>query len=512
MMKTSKIILDRLPRISSDKVEEKNKCIHFFRYIQEQFQHSGLAVGLIADIIQPAHSTSRIYKIEVKKAERIVNEFLVGPNDQILIGRSSKVTLQLSDENVSGVHCRICQDYNGRLFLTDLNSRNGTRLNDKLVSPFRKVPFQDSSLAVIGLFQLRITDTEIRTIQNIPLKIWCSLLTVRRNGNSKTFYLEFSDSLQDRKICIQVNPDSAILFAACYFSLDVSLEIIALLPEELKDILMQECLQSMLERINRRYGSLWTLKLSWKKDCSENDDVLDLVSTIKWCGWFIPLDLQIGIPGFANLISKFPVKQCDSYYRFIKKCLGSFSTRLSLVVAECSMDEIEYSSLMPKDFIMLELPGRVTEGVVHPIDLIIQVSGCVENSLFVKAECTIQDGQYLYKIVEVKSEGDIMMSHKRKSALDESSYASQLCETKLFDMREVKMLKATIELGRMTLSCREFAEISPGSVLKAGVNPDDLLEMRINDEIVARGRLVLIDEELGLEIIEKRCANDLTSD
>jgi flagellar motor switch protein FliN/FliY len=63
-------------------------------------------------------------------------------------------------------------------------------------------------------------------------------------------------------------------------------------------------------------------------------------------------------------------------------------------------------------------------------------------------------------------------------------------------------LGATVELGRSRLSVREVLALGPGSVVeldKLAGEPADLL---INGKLLARGEIVVIDENFGIRITE----------
>jgi flagellar motor switch protein FliN/FliY len=68
-------------------------------------------------------------------------------------------------------------------------------------------------------------------------------------------------------------------------------------------------------------------------------------------------------------------------------------------------------------------------------------------------------------------------------------------------IRSVEM-NVTAELGRSTMTVRELLELSPGSVIeldRAAGSPVDLL---VNGTIIARGEVVVIDEEYGIRVSE----------
>jgi flagellar motor switch protein FliN/FliY len=68
-------------------------------------------------------------------------------------------------------------------------------------------------------------------------------------------------------------------------------------------------------------------------------------------------------------------------------------------------------------------------------------------------------------------------------------------------IRSVEM-NVTAELGRSTMTVRELLELTPGSVIeldRAAGSPVDLL---VNGTIIARGEVVVIDEEYGIRVSE----------
>jgi flagellar motor switch protein FliN len=63
-------------------------------------------------------------------------------------------------------------------------------------------------------------------------------------------------------------------------------------------------------------------------------------------------------------------------------------------------------------------------------------------------------------------------------------------------------MEVTVELGRATMTVRELLALSPGEVLeldRAAGSPADLL---VNGRLIARGEVVVVDEDFGLRITE----------
>ncbi len=64
------------------------------------------------------------------------------------------------------------------------------------------------------------------------------------------------------------------------------------------------------------------------------------------------------------------------------------------------------------------------------------------------------------------------------------------------------VLDVTVELGRTRMSVRELLSLTPGTVLeldRAAGSPADML---VNGRVVARGEVVVVDEDFGLRVTE----------
>jgi len=64
------------------------------------------------------------------------------------------------------------------------------------------------------------------------------------------------------------------------------------------------------------------------------------------------------------------------------------------------------------------------------------------------------------------------------------------------------VMDVTVELGRTRMSVRDLLELTPGTVLeldRAAGSPADLL---VNGRLIARGEVVVVDEDFGLRVTE----------
>lgn len=62
-------------------------------------------------------------------------------------------------------------------------------------------------------------------------------------------------------------------------------------------------------------------------------------------------------------------------------------------------------------------------------------------------------------------------------------------------------LDVTIELGRSTLSIKRILELAPGSIIELDRMAGEPVDLRVNNKVVAKGEVVVIDESFGIRIL-----------
>ncbi len=63
-------------------------------------------------------------------------------------------------------------------------------------------------------------------------------------------------------------------------------------------------------------------------------------------------------------------------------------------------------------------------------------------------------------------------------------------------------LKVTVELGRTRLAIREILQLAQGSVLELAKFAGEPLEVLVNDKLVARGEVVVVNEKFGIRLTD----------
>jgi flagellar motor switch protein FliN/FliY len=63
-------------------------------------------------------------------------------------------------------------------------------------------------------------------------------------------------------------------------------------------------------------------------------------------------------------------------------------------------------------------------------------------------------------------------------------------------------LKVTVELGRTKLAIREILQLAQGSVVELSKFAGEPLEVLVNDKLVARGEVVVVNEKFGIRLTD----------
>jgi len=58
------------------------------------------------------------------------------------------------------------------------------------------------------------------------------------------------------------------------------------------------------------------------------------------------------------------------------------------------------------------------------------------------------------------------------------------------------------KLGQATLTVADLLALKSGSVVKLNLKMNELIELRLNDSVVARGEIVAVDDSFGVRIVE----------
>lgn len=63
-------------------------------------------------------------------------------------------------------------------------------------------------------------------------------------------------------------------------------------------------------------------------------------------------------------------------------------------------------------------------------------------------------------------------------------------------------LKVTVELGRSRMSIRDILQLSQGSVVELSKLAGEPLEVLVNEKLIARGEVVVVNEKFGIRLTD----------
>ncbi len=63
-------------------------------------------------------------------------------------------------------------------------------------------------------------------------------------------------------------------------------------------------------------------------------------------------------------------------------------------------------------------------------------------------------------------------------------------------------VQLTVRLGSCELPMREMLELGPGAVIQLNQRANDPVSLYVNDKLIARGEVVVLEEAFGIKITE----------
>ena len=63
-------------------------------------------------------------------------------------------------------------------------------------------------------------------------------------------------------------------------------------------------------------------------------------------------------------------------------------------------------------------------------------------------------------------------------------------------------LRVTVELGRAKMAVREILQLAQGSVIELAKFAGEPLEVLVNEKLVARGEVVVVNEKFGIRLTD----------
>jgi two-component system, cell cycle response regulator len=137
-------------------------------------------------------------------------QFLLTCQD-ILIGRQIHCGIYINQEAISRSHARVLQDEGGRFTITDLGSKNGTRVNDQELSSDEPFPLRDGDFVRLGNIILKfIAEGSFENVFHAEMKNLASVDDLTKVYNKKSIMGSLEEGFKVAKI--MGDPFSVIIF------------------------------------------------------------------------------------------------------------------------------------------------------------------------------------------------------------------------------------------------------------------------------------------------------------
>jgi flagellar motor switch protein FliN/FliY len=94
------------------------------------------------------------------------------------------------------------------------------------------------------------------------------------------------------------------------------------------------------------------------------------------------------------------------------------------------------------------------------------------------------------------------ISSFKLTEVENLSTGDSLVESLNHELVDQIKVALSVDLGHIELSLAELKELKENSIVKLGFDVDSPFDLKWQDTIVAKGKLIAIDEKLGLEITE----------
>lgn len=109
----------------------------------------------------------------------------------------------------------------------------------------------------------------------------------------------------------------------------------------------------------------------------------------------------------------------------------------------------------------------------------------------------------------IETNNEVMLANPKDEALDGEPIGKQ----KTFHPSNIDLLmdvsmRVTVELGRTRMQLAQILELQHGSVIELDRLAGDPVDIFVNDCMVARGEVVIVDDKFGVRITEMVSLNN----
>jgi flagellar motor switch protein FliN/FliY len=193
----------------------------------------------------------------------------------------------------------------------------------------------------------------------------------------------------------------------------------------------------------------------------------------------------------------------DAASEFFSQISGAFSTDLgakissSVSAAAPAILDSTGSDIFERDYVAF---CTITIDGAEPITMLISPDETLLETLSPhfggkKAESSADDS-----FAAPSSDTDIPLSQHSESAPGGSSFSAKVPKVNVDMLLDIE-LEVAIELGKANVAIKNVLDFAPGALIELDRFAGEPVDLLVNNKVVAKGEVVVIDENFGVRII-----------
>ncbi len=505
-MKTVSGIRNRVPyrTLRKDNVLQWNTACRSIHLLCRYLTRESSAGNIIRSVLHPWLGKYRLWSLALNSRESEVSRLSVKPRAQVLVGRSRRCDVRLEDTGVSSIHCRFHQDRYGMLCVSDLGSLNGTTVNGSGLSAFETTGLSVGDSIGVGEHLFTVSDSVVH--QNSP-DTPDFFLSVEpgseRDDTEDQAVVRIVAGKEMRPFVFYTGLSVLLDFALNYFGISTQ----AMRFDTIHRDIQRQIVRQFFKSLSSAAASKWSLNL--EMELAADFIPVGSDSSIRLNGMIQIADCSIRFCAGVLLAESFDflVRMADRIPSDVLRYPPERFLHASLTPVVCAgtipLDVTELETLACGDVMMLQRPGRYEGDSVVFRQAVIILNGNTGVTVDIRCRSILKNGEVYLEIRDNPLKEDTRMKeHQCESDAVQSSAVDAICRTRILDVSRVQMTEVRVEIGRLDMTVGELMELAPGMLLPMHRKPDDPVSIWSGKRAIARGRLVMVDDELGVELTE----------
>ncbi|MBN1879816.1 FliM/FliN family flagellar motor switch protein [bacterium] len=491
-----------LPRISHEMVMIRNEMVRIFERIHNRIQHHDNSLEFPMICLPDWDRWEMQYKISVSSGDWSNNHGRLHHDDIAIIGRSPKAGICLKDGRISGAHCCLIVDGIGRISLMDLGSANGTWLDEKKLLPFEKYYINDKSKIEIFPYVLNIAMDVIKVHHPYKLVLVGYPSSLTEDGSTEDDVgIKIFSKQANLAINFWIHHENLKSYLLFYYGLSSMSDQISYFPTQALDSIASAYCRVISKGILP--GQDIIAEYLGRRSTSGQDLIrFEVKIFCEEIGRSVSMPIMVEQKELIDFVHYYLNSVPDNSITDLEMC---FRMRIPLacVLSDLLIPQTYWENLIPGDILLIGLiSGDKWESIQRGNNITVELDPGHNLDPIVVGQCLISDGNLQIRIGSTyKNRGQIMEREKVLSS--EPGFGTMICETQMIDMKDEPMIPIRAVIGSLVLTLAELSSLRPGMILNLKHAIGSLIDIRSNHNVIARGKLVRIDEEFGVEIFER---------